>query len=169
MDTTLNTGDPGLFTDGAGSFDALDEVGVASRIQLNHLVNPDSNGEVWRLRDGLGATTEGNPGQAGLLNDLQDRLGAIQTAASGGLSGSQLTVSEFAGETLSLWATARYDADRVLTFEGTQFDTLKEAELRNGVDTDEEMRDLLVLEQAYAANARVISTLDELLNTLIRI
>ena len=36
-----------------------------------------------------------------------------------------------------------------------------------GVDTDKEMQTLLVVEQAYAANARVISVLDGLMKKLL--
>ena len=47
--------------------------------------------------------------------------------------------------------------------------TLRTEELRNGVDTDTEMRQLLVIEQAYAANARIIETISEILDTLTRL
>ena len=38
-----------------------------------------------------------------------------------------------------------------------------------GVDTDAELQTLLVLEKAYAANAKIIETADELLDALLRI
>jgi len=46
---------------------------------------------------------------------------------------------------------------------------LKTQELQNGVDTDYEMQQLLLVEQSFAANARVIQTIDELIQTLLRI
>jgi len=39
--------------------------------------------------------------------------------------------------------------------------------MQDGVDTDQEMQTLLIVEQAYAANARVLQTADELIQTLI--
>ena len=44
-----------------------------------------------------------------------------------------------------------------------------QALLENGVDTDQELQKLLLIEQAYAANARVIQTVDALFDTLMRI
>ena len=46
---------------------------------------------------------------------------------------------------------------------------LKELELSAGVDTDAELQELLRIEQHYAANARVITTVDELMQTLLSI
>ena len=46
---------------------------------------------------------------------------------------------------------------------------MKESELAGGVDTDQELQKLLLIEQAYAANARVIQTADELIQLLIRL
>ena len=40
-------------------------------------------------------------------------------------------------------------------------------QLAQGVDTDAEMQTLLMVEQAYSANARVIKTIDELIQQLI--
>ena len=42
-------------------------------------------------------------------------------------------------------------------------------ELDRGVDTDAELQDLMQVEQAWAANARVIRTMDDLLQLLMEI
>lgn len=169
VDATLAAGDPGLFADGTLAFDPVDEVGVAGRIALNSNLDPSTGGAAWRLRDGLGAAITGPTGDATLLTALQSRLDETRTVASGAANGANLTTAALSAEIQSIASVARQDADRTLAYEAAQFDTLQEAELRNGVDTDEELRNLLLLEQAYAANARVISTVDDLLNTLLRI
>jgi flagellar hook-associated protein 1 FlgK len=47
---------------------------------------------------------------------------------------------------------------------------LREAEtLETGVDTDRELQNLLVIEQAYAANARVLQTLDQMIQRLMEL
>jgi flagellar hook-associated protein 1 len=38
--------------------------------------------------------------------------------------------------------------------------------MANGVDTDQEMQKLLIIEQAYSANAKVVQTMDELIQIL---
>ncbi len=47
--------------------------------------------------------------------------------------------------------------------------SLKSIELENGVDTDNELQKLLVIERSYAANAKVIQTVEALLDQLMRI
>ena len=42
-------------------------------------------------------------------------------------------------------------------------------ELEDGVDTDAELQRLLLIEQAYAANARMIETVDDMMQALLRI
>jgi flagellar hook-associated protein 1 FlgK len=47
---------------------------------------------------------------------------------------------------------------------------LRDTELaKTGVDTDAELQKLLVIEQAYAANARVIQTVGEMVDQLLRL
>ncbi len=46
---------------------------------------------------------------------------------------------------------------------------LKDSELALGVDSDQEMQDLLKIETAYAANARVIQTLEAMLREILEI
>ena len=48
--------------------------------------------------------------------------------------------------------------------------SLYEAEkLETGVDTDRELQNLLIIEQAYAANARVLETIDQMIQRLMEI
>ena len=46
---------------------------------------------------------------------------------------------------------------------------LRELEKDGAVDTDEEAQKMLVLEHSYKANARMIKTIDEMLQTILRI
>lgn len=167
MDTTIAMGDPGLFTDAGSAFSVSAEVGLAGRISVNNLVDPASGGALWRLRDGLGALTSGDVGDATLLSAMIDTLGAPQIPASGGFIGAARTAIGLASDVLSNVNTQLRSAESEQSFATAKFDTLKTAELRNGVDTDREMQQLMLIEQAYSANARVVSTIDEMINTLL--
>jgi flagellar hook-associated protein 1 FlgK len=58
----------------------------------------------------------------------------------------------------------------VLSSASTQHDLLIEAELsETGVDIDSQMQDLLAIEQAYAANARVIEIANQMMQKLMEI
>jgi flagellar hook-associated protein 1 FlgK len=48
-------------------------------------------------------------------------------------------------------------------------DALKTAELATGVDSDQELQNLLRIEQAYAANARVLQTIDAMMQRLMEL
>jgi len=66
-------------------------------------------------------------------------------------------------------ANDRLSADQQVSFATTQATELQSLQLENGVDTDAEMQRLLLVEQAFSANARMIQTIDEMMQTLLRI
>lgn len=169
VDSTLSTGDPGLFTDAGAAFDPADEVGLSTRLALNFAVNPEIGGEVWRIRDGLGATTTGLVGDSTLLNSLQSALETSRTPASGDYGSSPLTTAEFLSSFSGSLASTRSSAEQDLTFTSARFTELNQLSLSEGVDTDKELQNLLILEQAYAANARVIQAADDMIETLTRL
>ncbi len=169
LDATRAAGAAGLFTDGAGAFAAADEEGLAGRISVNALVDPDQGGATWRLRDGLGAAAPGNVGEAGLL---QDMLGAMRDRRSQSLADlgtASITASGVAASLQSLAGNDRRLAEDTVSFTAARHSEVEERFLAEGVDTDQEMQRLMRIEQAYAANARMVRTIDEMMDTLLRI
>ena len=75
-------------------------------------------------------------------------------------------VSRRARSLLSLAGTERQLSEQSMAYDKTRHSELQERFLADGVDTDDEMQRLMLVEQAYAANARVIQTMDDLLNIL---
>ncbi|KAB2543100.1 flagellar biosynthesis protein FlgK [Salipiger aestuarii] len=167
-DTTLAAGDAGLFTDAGLAFDPLLEVGLAARISLNSLVDPGGTG-TWRLRDGLGAATQGNVGDATLIQGYSDALDGLSVPSSTSLGTGTSSFAGHVSDFVSAISAARVRADGEQSFSSAQHTALKELELSKGVDTDAELQDLLLIEQHYAANARVMTTVDELMQTLLSI
>jgi flagellar hook-associated protein 1 FlgK len=168
-DPTLNPGDPGLFTDGGAAFLALDEIGLAGRLSINALVDPSQGGALWRLRDGLGAIAAGPVGQAAGLQALTAALTITRIPASGGFIGSAQSAQGLASEFLSGIGSARQTAEADLTSANARRDTLRAAEHADGVDSDQELQQLLLVEQAYTANARVVSAAEAMLDQLMNI
>jgi len=149
-------------------FDPADEVGLANRLSLNIAVDPAAGGEVWRLRDGLGAATPGFAGDATLLNELRGALDAPRVPSSGSFgTGPRIAADLFTSFSSSL-ATTRASAEQDMTFTAARVTELTQMQLADGVDTDQELQNLLVLERAYAANARVMKAADEMLEQLTR-
>ncbi len=169
LDATRAPGDPGLFTDAGSAFDPLMEVGVSGRIALNTSVDPDAGGAVWRIRDGLGAVAQGPVGNAQLINDLTDAMNSARSPVSGGFTSAARSSAGLAGDLLSAVSADLAAAETQRSFSTSQNTTLKQLELSKGVDTDAEMQNLMLIEQAYSANARVITVADEMIQTLLGI
>jgi flagellar hook-associated protein 1 FlgK len=169
VDATRSVGDPGLFTDAGAAFAAVDETGISSRIEINSVVDPSEGGEIWRIRDGLGALTAGDVGESALIQELSVALTSSKTAASGDFLGTGRSSSGLAGDLLSLIHTESLSAESHLSFSVSQQQTLKTLELSDGVDTDQELQKLLLIEQAYAANAKVIQTVGSLIDRLMEL
>ena len=164
-DPTLNPGDPGLFVDS----DAAAGAGVASRIGVNSLVDPDQGGELWRLRDGMGATSEGAVGNATLLTAMLDAMQSSKAVDENGIQG-RFTASDLSAHLSSLGGQQRVTHEANLGASRTEFLLLQEAEAEySGVDIDTEMQRLLLIEQAYSANARVIDVTNQLIRKLMEI
>jgi flagellar hook-associated protein 1 FlgK len=77
--------------------------------------------------------------------------------------------STFASDLLSDAATSRLNADGEAAFARTRLETFVSLEAENGVDTDQEMQALLQIERAYAANAKVISAVQDMIKILLEI
>ncbi len=167
VDPTLATGAAGLFTDGGAALNTALETGLAGRLSLNAAVDPATGGAEWRIRDGLGATTPGAVGNATLISSLVDTLSARQAVASGQFSSGATSLSGLSGDLTALNSAARLHAEQSAVFAQSRLQELTLIEKQGGVDTDSEMQKLLLVEQAYAANARVISTVDKMLKTIL--
>lgn len=169
VDPTLTPLDSGLFTDGGLRYDAANTVGLSGRIAVNARVLPSEGGGLWRLRDGLGASVQGPSGDSTLLANLSEAISAPQAPVGGGFSGAERSFSGLSSDLLSRMGQTQLSSERSLTFDQARRDSLRDAELSRGVDTDQEMQKLLLIEQAFAANARVIQTADQLIQTLLEI
>ncbi len=169
-DPSLAVGDAGLFTDNGAAFVAGNELALAQRLEINAAVDPSQGGDLWRLRDGINAAVQGPAGDDSQLRRMVDAMQAERSpSAATGLT-SLVSASELAEGLTALVAAQASRAESTSAYNAGQFDILRQSELSiTGVDTDYEMQQLLMIEQAYAANARVISTADQLMQTLLEI
>ncbi|KAG1713731.1 Flagellar hook-associated protein 1 [Nymphon striatum] len=166
VDPTLVAGQEGLFTDGGAAYDPVNLSGLSGRISLNALVDPAQGGASTNLRDGLNSVTPGASGDATLLQALSAALSSPMA------SGLDLTLQSAAGRASNFEASTgahRLNFEAELSFSNARWSSLKEAEAAGGVDTDYEMQMLLRVEQAYAANARVVQTVESLMQRLMEI
>ncbi len=164
VDPTLSGG-AGLFSDAGGPVGAT--VGLAGRIAVNAAVNPDSGGALWRLREGIGAATESATGMSSLLSSLNSALTQASVPSDPAAGTSARSFDGLVSDLVSNVSLQRVRADDAESYASARYSALRRDELDLGVDSDAEVQALMVIEQAYSANAKVISTIDELLKTLL--
>lgn len=167
VDPTLAPGDAGLFTDAGGNFLAANEPGLSQRLVINAAVDPRQGGALWRLRDGIGAIAPGPPGNATGLVTLQSALTTARIPASGQFMTGARSFSALQGDMLSAMVSNRLTAESEASYAAARTNALTQLELSAGVDTDQEMQSLLLVEQAYTANAKVIQTIGQMIDTLL--
>jgi flagellar hook-associated protein 1 FlgK len=169
LDPSLSPGAPGLFTDAGLAFDPLNEVGLAGRLALNAAADPAQGGALFRLRDGLGAASEGPPGNGSLLDALHATLAAARPLSSSGFAAGIRSFEGLTVDILTETAALRLAAQSEQSFSAVRLTALTDLEAQNGIDIDREMQELLVIEKNYAANAKVIQAAAEMIDTLIRL
>ena len=165
IDPTKIPGENGLFVDTK----APGTPGLAGRLSLNAALDPEQGGEVWRLRDGLGAAAPGPSGDGSILQNLLAAMTAVEPVNSNGIQGV-FSSTEMVAHFSSLTGQTRLHHETVLSSTVSQHALLAEAEqATSGVDIDTQLQDLLLIEQAYAANARVIEAASQMINRLMEI
>ncbi len=105
-------------------------------------------------------------------NTVIAQLAAVMTGPgsflpAGSLSGSGVTFADYGAAIVSRSSTQAASADTNLKLQGDLHEALetKQSEV-SGVNLDEEMSQLMVYQQTYAASAKVISTTQQLLDIL---
>lgn len=142
--------------------------GLAGRIGLNAQVDPGQGGASWRLRDGLQAAAPGERGFGQYLQALADAMSAQRVPTGFVSQNSANSAAIIASEITSFFAGKSARADDAQAFLTSRQNVLAETELSTtGVDTDRELQALMVVEQAYAANAKVLSAIDEMMKILL--
>lgn len=151
-------------------------VGLAGEIAVAPAVDPAAGGQLMLIRDGgiAGAVYSWNP--AG-LSGFTDRLHALMdefllprpfdTSVS---AVPTMTLNDFAASTAS-WLEARRKAANSLAEENkvTLSRTRQAVANGTGVNLDEELQTMLDIENAYAASAKLLGTVNRLFDTLMAI
>jgi flagellar hook-associated protein 1 FlgK len=168
---------PGLFTyPGAPGMPASGtlSVGLAGSIKINPSVDPAQGGDLARLRDGgiAGAAyvynTSGGSAYADRLNQYVTALSAARSFDADSQLMPSASVTNYASASGAWLQEARKLANDNSEYSDTLLQRSSEA-LSNetGVNIDEEMTSLLELERAYQASSRLITTIDNMLKTLL--
>ena len=167
VDPTLAVGDPGLFTDAGGTLDLTTIEGLAGEIEVNALADPSQGGLVSRLRDGLQSGAPGPSGSDTIPRAMLDALTAARPAtAIPGVDGD-LSAAQMVAGIAEIQGVLRTDAEAEFASATIVREALATSEAETiGVNTDKELQDLILIEQAFSANLQVIQTASRMLQEL---
>ena len=135
--------------------------GAASKMSVSSTITANTK------KIAAGATTNGDGGNALLMAGLQNELVFNSVTLSSG-SGSY-TFDEYYNAVVSTIGIESFSAQATLRQqEGIMLQLNSRRESISGVSIDEEMIKMIKFQQAYNASARMISVVDEMLDTLNR-
>jgi flagellar hook-associated protein 1 FlgK len=175
--TSLVSGDPqlALFTDGGNLYTGAitaagsQQTGLAGRITVNAgLIADPSRLIAYGSTTASGDTTRSDF----ILSQLTS--GTYTYSASTGVGSKTSpfkgTLLNFTQQFLGMQANAASTAQQVSDGQNVVLATLqKKMDTASGVNMDEEMANLLALQNAYAANARVMSTINSMFQSLMQV
>ncbi|WP_372884238.1 flagellar hook-associated protein FlgK [Shimia sp.] len=167
-DASLSAGQPGLFTDNGFALDPNDTEGLAARIAVNDAVKVGIGSEVWKLRDGLGATAEGEASDSTQIQAFLDALDAPAGVDSATGIPATVSIADLGAEIVTAQSTTRARAESQFNAASSAAAVVLSARQNaEGVNIDEEMQKLLLIEQSYAANSKMLQTISEMMDTLL--
>ncbi len=186
LDPLAAPAEAGMFAVGpfGAAFDgtAASQVGLAGRIVLNPLADPEAGGDAARMRDGMGSLATPRSGDPAIALAFLDAFTGLRQPAApvsaappnAAIAGAGFDAPRSAGALAAQVGAMRSStaarAEQTAAFAQGVAATAQEADLRvSAVDTDAELRNLIALENAYSANARVISAIDQMMRRILEI
>lgn len=165
----------GLFTwQGGPAVPTTLEPGLAGTIRINAAVDPSQGGNVNLVRDGgiNGAgyikNTTGGASYSELLIGYGDRLDAPMTFSPAAGISATFSVTSFSSNAIGWFESIRQQATTLAdTKEALASRSAEALSNETGVNVDMEMSLMLDLEHTYQASARLMSTIDQMLNALL--
>ncbi|MBO0903585.1 flagellar hook-associated protein FlgK [Jiella sonneratiae] len=139
-------------------------------------VSPSVVNDPTLLRDGnisgqgIVYNADGTSGFSDRLNDLLDGLASQRSFDGSYGAGTQGTIGDYIASSISWLEDKRSTANDDVDYQSTVLSRAEES-LSNvtGINLDEEMSHLLDLEKSYQASSKLISTIGEMLDSLLQI
>ena len=155
--------------DGIFTLAGTPDASPAVDIQVNTALDSE---HLDLIRDGI--NTDYNPSDYASYGDriqqLLSNLDATMTFASNTGVDTTGTLTDFAASSVSWLEAARQSANTVADNQTITLNRVTESYSNaTGVNIDEEMQNMLEIERSYTATAKLISTIDEMLDQLLQI
>jgi flagellar hook-associated protein 1 FlgK len=171
MTITMASGNTFLTDIGFHSADVGVSGSIIVRSDLAITPGRISRGAVqWNANLGPAGKYFASIGDNTIAKALGETLAQVRTFdVAGGLTGSSVSFDEFAAAILARNATLADNNKRDREFQKSLTDSLKlKSDSTRGVNLDEELSQLILFEQAYAAAARVVNVIQRMFDALDR-
>lgn len=154
---------PGLFTDAGAAYGAT--AGLASRIAVNDVVRTES----WRMQSGVQAAAPLQPGDQTQIDKFLTVFTGTRGFAATDMP-ANATLGGYATAMVSAQQGYRTGAESEMNARKISADTLETARInRDGVNIDDEMQKLMLIEQSYGASAQVVQVAGRMIDILLQI
>ncbi|WP_434625200.1 flagellar hook-associated protein FlgK [Azospirillum sp. B2RO_4] len=154
---------PGLFTDAGAAYGAT--AGLASRIAVNDAVRTES----WRMQSGVQAAAPLQPGDQTQIDKFLTVFTDTRSFAATDMP-ANATLGGYATAMVSAQQGYRTGAESEMNARKISADTLETARInRDGVNIDDEMQKLMLIEQSYGASAQVVQVAGRMIDILLQI
>jgi flagellar hook-associated protein 1 FlgK len=171
---------PGLFTwSGAPAMPPSGTVvaGLAGTIRISASADPEQGGNAQLLRDGGIAGSTGyvyNATNASAYTGrLQQLIGALTQQRAfdpAAQAGSSATLMSYATASVAWVSQLRQSASSDADYRDTLMQRSSDALNKDtGISLDDEMTNMLALERSYQASARLVTTIDNMLQSLLQV
>lgn len=168
-DATVEPPQAGLFTDRDGrTFDTDSAGGLAARIMINTDVRGDKGDALWKMRDGVNASLGAPESDSTQINRMLGGFDVPYDLLEGVGLGASARLTDFIPAMIADQQVARTSAEGRADSLRAGAQALETARQSiQGVSIDDELQQLAAIEQGYAANAIMMRTLGEMLDTLL--
>ncbi|PWC81763.1 flagellar hook protein [Azospirillum sp. TSH100] len=154
---------PGLFTDAGAAYGTT--AGLASRIAVNDVVRTES----WRVQSGVQAAAPLKPGDQTQIDRFQAVFTGTRSFTATDMPATA-TLGGYATAMVSAQQGYRTGAESEMNARKISADTLETARInRDGVNIDDEMQKLQLIEQSYGASAQVVQVAGRMIDILLQI
>ncbi|WP_159946556.1 flagellar hook-associated protein FlgK [Rhizobium sp. 18065] len=168
---------PGLFTWSGGTTltSGTVEPGLAAKITVNDAVRSDAGGDPTLIRDGgINGTdyvhnTAGASGYTDLINTYVDAMSADRDFSADADLTTTTSLLSFASDSIGWLEEYRSTATSAEENKSALYErTYQTYSSKTAVSLDEELSMLLDVEQSYKAAAKLVSTIDEMLEAVLQ-
>jgi flagellar hook-associated protein 1 FlgK len=171
-DATLTGTQAGLFTDaGAADWDSsggfASFTGLSRRIAINAAADPDQGGDLWKIRTGMQAASDANAADNSYVLAALDAMQVARGYDSTTGLPSSMNLSQAAAQSIGLMQSERAVwTERARTRATLALEARQDLSNKTGVNVDEELQRLLLVQQTYSASVQIIQAASRMLDEL---